>query len=211
MAPKPPVSSSTTECIASRPLSSMPALRMRADRRDRGGDAALHVDGAAAVEPAVLDLAAERIDAPGRCARRSARRRYGRREAGCFPRSRRAGRSHSAGPGRRPSGRSTCRSISARLRPDPAPWRSWLCVRVLDEFRVHRRDADQLLGKVGRIVRSSSSAFQAALTASSDLAMSVRLPLPFFRTRFAQCRRGRTPLSDLLDQRVGRRPAGNSP
>ena len=37
-----------------------------ARRRDEGGDAALHVGGAPAVELAVLDLARERVDPPGR-------------------------------------------------------------------------------------------------------------------------------------------------
>jgi len=34
-------------------------------RRDTTGDAALHVDGAAAIEEAVLDVAGERAMAPG--------------------------------------------------------------------------------------------------------------------------------------------------
>ena len=48
-------------------------------RRDTAGDAALHVDGAAAVKKTVLDIAGEGAVAPGRLRRPAAPRRYGRR------------------------------------------------------------------------------------------------------------------------------------
>ena len=43
-------------------IDAAPAYRARSG--DTGGDAAFHVDGASAVEPAVLDVAAERVDRP---------------------------------------------------------------------------------------------------------------------------------------------------